>query len=164
VTLRSRLAARLAPLGAAAAAGLLFVSASGAAQTQIFTASYSGSGSGYVSGKKAAGGATLSGRGRLIGRSTLKGSGLGTFTSPTCVAFGGKATVRGSRGSLRLELHTARACASDSEADSVSFSGRARVVGGTKKFTGARGALRFSGTYTRSTSAVSISFRGRISY
>jgi hypothetical protein len=164
VTALSRLAARLAPFGAAAAAGVLFVGAAGAAQTQTFTASYSGTGSGYASGKKAAGVGTMSGRGRPIGRSTLKGSGLGTFTSPSCVTFDGRATIRGARGSLRLAMRGGHACASDSAADSVSFSGRARVVGGTKKFAGARGALRFSGSYSRSTGAVTISFRGRISY
>jgi hypothetical protein len=164
VTALSRLAARLAPFGAAAAAVLFFVGAAGAGQTQAFSASYSGSGSGYASGKKAAGVGTMSGRGRLIGRSTLRGSGLGTFTSPTCVTFDGKATIRGARGTLRLALTGGRACASDSAADSVSFTGSAQVVGGTKRFAGARGALRFTGTYTRSTRAVSISFRGRISY
>jgi hypothetical protein len=164
VTRSSRLVALLAPLGAAAAAALLVVASAGAASTQAFTASYTGTGSGYSSGKKAAGVATLSGRGRVIGRSTLKGSGLGTFTSSSCLAFGGKATLKGARGSLKLALHSAQACTSNSSADSVSFSGRARVVGGTKRFVGARGALRFSGSYVRSTRMVSISFRGRITY
>jgi hypothetical protein len=164
VTALSRLAARLAPIGAAAAAGVLFVGAAGAAQTQTFTGSYSGTGSGYASGKKAAGVGTMSGRGRPIGRSTLRGSGLGTFTSPTCVTFDGRATIRGPRGSLRLAMRGGQACASDGTADSVSFHGKARVVGGSKKFAGARGALRFTGSYSRSTGAVTISFRGRISY
>jgi hypothetical protein len=160
----SRLAARLAPLGAAAAAVLLVVASAGAAQTQTFTASYSGTGSGYANGKKAAGVGTMSGRGRLIGRSTLKGSGLGTFTSTGCVSFGGRATIRGAHGSLRLAMHSAQACASDSAGDSISFSGKARVVGGSKKFAGAGGTLRFTGTYIRSTRLVSVSLRGRISY
>jgi hypothetical protein len=164
VTALSRLAARLAPFGAAAAVGVLFVGAAGAAQTQAFTGSYSGTGSGYASGKKAAGVGTMSGRARLIGKSTLEGSGLGTFTSPACVTFDGRATIRGARGALRLAMRGGQACASDSTADSVSFSGRARIVGGTRKFAGARGALRVTGTYVRSTGAVSISFRGRISY
>jgi hypothetical protein len=156
--------ARLAPLGAAAAAGLLFISASGAAQTQLFTGAYAGSGSGYVSGKKVAGSGTLSGRGRLIGRSTLSGSALGDLTSSSCATFGGRATLRGAPGSLRLAVQSAQACASGGGGDSVAFSGRARIVGGSRVFAGARGALSFSGTYTRSTGAVSISFRGRIGY
>lgn len=143
---------------------MLVVSSAGGAQTQAFTASYSGTGSGYANGKKAAGVGTMSGRGRPIGRSTLKGSGLGVFTSSTCVTFSGKANINGARGSLRLAMSGGQACASDSAADSVSFHGRAHVVGGTKKFAGAGGTLRFTGTYTRSTRAVSISFRGRISY
>jgi hypothetical protein len=163
VTASSRFAARLASLGAAAAAGLLVVSAAGAAQTHTFTASYSGTASGYVSGSKAFGGATMSGRGRRIGRGTLKGSGAGVFTSPTCVKLGGRVTLKGARGSLRLSVRSAQAC-SDNASDSVSFSGRARVVGGTKAVSGARGAVWFTGTYVRSTHRVSISFRGRITY
>lgn len=157
----SRLVARLAPLGAAAAASFLVVGAAGAAQTQTFTASYTGTASGYASGSKVFGTGTMSGRGRLIGRSTLKGFGVGNLTSSGCGTFGGRVTLKGARGSLRLKMHSAQACAG---ADSVSFSGRARVVGGTRAFAGARGALRFTGTYTRSTRAVSVSLRGRISY
>ncbi|MFL5942549.1 MAG: hypothetical protein ACJ75L_04705 [Gaiellaceae bacterium] len=160
----SRLAARLAPLGAAAAASFLVVGAAGAAQTQTFTASYTGTASGYASGDKAFGTGTMSGRGRLIGRSTLKGFGVGNFTSSGCATFGGRVTLKGARGSLRLKMYSAHACAGSSAADSVPFSGRARVVGGTRAFAGARGALRFTGTYTRSTRAVSVSLRGRISY
>jgi hypothetical protein len=160
----SRLAARLAPLGAAAAAALLVVAAAGAGQAQTFTASYSGTASGYVSGVKAFGTGTMSGRGRLIGRSRLKGFGIGDLTSPGCATFGGRATLNGARGSLRLKMHSAHACAGDSAADSISFHGRAQVVGGTKAFAGAAGALRFTGTYTRSTRAVSVTVRGRISY
>jgi hypothetical protein len=143
---------------------LFVVGAVGAAQTQTFTASYSGTASGYVNGKKAFGSGAMSGRGRLIGKSTLKGFGVGNFTSSGCATFGGRVTLRGARGSLRLKMHSAQACASDSAGDSVSFSGRARAVGGTKAFAGARGALRFTGTYARSTRAVSVSLRGRITY
>src|SRR5262245_23081191 len=106
----------------------------------------------------------MTGRGRLIGRSTLKGFGAGNLTSSGCATFGGRVTLRGARGSLRLKMHSAQACPGDSAADTVSFHGRARVVGGTKAFAGAGGALRFTGTYTRSTGAVSVSLRGRISY
>jgi hypothetical protein len=164
VTLWSRLIARLAPLGAAAAAGLLLVSSSGAARTQVFTASYSGSGSGYVASEKAVGVAEMSGRGRLIGRGTLKGSASGTVTSSACGTFSGRLTLRGAHGSLRLAAGDVHACSSDRAGSTVSFSGRARVVGGTRKFSGAGGVLSFSGTYERSTGAVSISFRGRIGY
>ena len=143
---------------------MLVVGAAGAVQTQSFTGTYSGTGSGYASGKKAAGVGTMSGRARVIGRSTLRGSGLGTFTSSECLRFSGNATIRGSRGSLRLAMHGGQACASDSAADTVSFHGTARVVGGSKKFAGAGGALRFTGMYTRSTRAVTISFRGRLTY
>ena len=106
----------------------------------------------------------MSGRGRPIGRGTLKGSATGTFTSSTCVTFSGSAVLRGGRGTLKLKARNAQACTSASSGDRVTFSGKARVVGGTSAFAGARGVLTFSGTYVRSTGAVSISFRGRLTY
>jgi len=136
----------------------------GAARTRSFTASYAGTASGHVSGKTAAGSASLPGRGRPIGRGSLTGSGSGTFTSSTCLTFSGRVTLSGGRGSLRLRVRNAQACASAGNASRVSFSGKARVVGGTSAFAGARGMLSFSGTYARPTGAVSVSFRGRITY
>jgi hypothetical protein len=164
VTASLRSAARLALAGLTAAVALLVVGQAGAAQSHAFTASYSGTGSGQVSGKNAFGRAALSGRGRPVGRGTLSGSATGTFTSATCVAFSGKATLKGPRGSLRLAASRAQACASGGGSDRVFFSGRARIVGGTSAFAGAEGIVSFSGTYVRSTSAVSVSFRGRIAY
>ena len=103
----------------------------------------------------------MSGRGRPIGRGTLHGSATGTLTSSTCVTFSGKATLTGGRGSLRLRVRNGHACGGG---DRVSFSGRARVVGGTGAFAGSRGLLSFSGSYVRSTGAVSVSFRGQVTY
>jgi hypothetical protein len=80
------------------------------------------------------------------------------------VVFNGRARLTGRRGSLRLAVHQGHACASGSGGSRVSFSGTARVVGATGAFAGARGTLFVHGTYTRATSAVTVSFRGRIRY
>ena len=135
-----------------------------AARSHAFTASYRGSGSGQVSGTTASGRATMTGRGRLIGASTLSGSGHGVFTSQTCVLFSGSAVLKGAVGSIRLAARNGNACAVTADASSVSFSGRAMVTGGTRIFAGARGSVSFSGAYTRQTGVVTISLRGRIVY
>jgi hypothetical protein len=128
-----------------------------------FSATYAGHGQGEASGTSASGSATLRGRGRLIGRGTMSGSAHGTFTSQTCVTFSGKATLRGKTGSLRLRTRNAQACA-PSAGNSVSFSGRATVTGGTAAFAGARGRLSFKGTFDRTSGSVKVSLSGVIRY
>jgi hypothetical protein len=105
----------------------------------------------------------MSGRGRLIGASTLSGQGHGVATSATCVTFIGAAVLKGQTGLIMLAARNATACAAG-DAGTVSFSGRARVTGGTDAFAGARGNVSFSGRYTRQTGAVTISLRGKITY
>ena len=135
-----------------------------AARSHQFSATYTGVGSGDMSGTSVSGSATLPGRGNPIGRGTLTGSGRGTFTSLVCVVFSGTATLKGRSGTVRLSASNARACADDSDPNHVTFSGRARVTGGTATFAGAHGTLPFKGSYDQTTKAVKISFSGRITY
>ena len=128
-----------------------------------FSATYAGHGQGEASGTSASGSATLRGRGRLIGRGTMSGSAHGTFTSQTCVTFGGRAVLRVKAGSLRLRVPSAHACAAGS-GNSVSFSGTATVTGGTARFAGARGRLSFRGSFDRATRGVNVSLSGVIRY
>jgi hypothetical protein len=93
----------------------------------------------------------------------MSGSAQGTFTSQTCVAFSGKAVLRGKAGSLRLRARNGQACAAGA-ANSVSFSGTATVTGGTATFAGARGRLSFRGTFDRATGSVKVSLSGVIRY
>jgi hypothetical protein len=145
------------------AAGVL-APAGWTASTHRFSATYSGTGRGSRSGTTASGSATLAGHGKPIGQSTLTGSGRGTFTSETCLVFDGRVTLKGLRGSIRFTTHRATACVSGTNANRVVFSGRAKVVGGTSRFAHAAGTLSFSGSYAKSTRAVTISFKGRIRY
>jgi hypothetical protein len=115
-----------------------------------------------MSGRTASGSATATGRGTLIGPSTLRGAANGVATSQTCVAFSGRAILKGRVGSIKLAARGARAC--DSSGTVVAFSGSATVTGGTARFAGARGTLSFSGKYVRRTGSVTIAFRGRLRY
>ena len=134
-----------------------------AASSHVFKATYTGNGSGGVAGGSASGRGTATGRGNVIGRSTLSGSGAGTLTSLSCLSFNGKAALKGRAGSIKLVTHGAQACV-PTTGGSVSFSGHARVTGGTSRFAGASGTLRFHGVYDGATSKVTISFKGRVSY
>jgi hypothetical protein len=151
-----------AGLAVIAIAGTVVAPVALASTSHVFTASYTGHGAGQVSGTRASGSATLSGRGRIIGRGTLHGSGHGVFVSRTCIVFSGNAALKGTRGSIKLATRRARACSTD--ANDVSFSGTALITGGSATFAAARGKLSFTGTYVRASGAVTISFRGRISF
>jgi len=131
-----------------------------AAGTHRFSASYTGG----VSGTTASGKARLAGRGTPIGPSTLIGSGQGAATSPACFEVSGTATLKGRSGSIRISARDAKACVATSNPNEVSFSGSAKVLGGTSAFAHARGTLSFTGSYVRSTSVVKVSFKGRITY
>jgi hypothetical protein len=152
----------LAGLAVIAAAGTLVAPVALASTSHAFRAHYTGHGAGKVSGTRASGSATLTGRGRIIGPSTLHGSAHGLVVSRTCVVFSGKAVLKGRRGSIKLATRRARACGT--RANEVSFSGTARITGGSATFAGAHGKLSFTGTYLRPSGAVTISFRGRISF
>jgi hypothetical protein len=153
----------VAVLVAVAVAAAIGVPVALPAVQHSFTATYTGHGSGTVSGTSASGSVTATGRG-TVGRGTLTGSGSGVFTSATCLVFSGAAVLKGTRGSITLAAHRAQACAASADANSVSFSGSARVTRGTSTFAHARGTVSFTGTYVRETSAVTISLRGRIRF
>jgi hypothetical protein len=165
VTVNARWVRTVAVLAgvAAATAGIAGPNAL-AAKSHRFAGTYTGQGHGQVSGTTASGSGTARGRGSGIGASTLNGSARGVFTSRTCVVFDGTGVLKGANGSIRLAAHGARACAGGSNADVVSFSGSARVTGGTSTFAHAHGTLSFTGTYTRRSGGLTISFRGSLTY
>jgi hypothetical protein len=148
---------------AIAAAAVSFAPTALAARVHTFKATYTGHGAGEVTATAASGHASASGSGNVIGRSTLSGMATGVVRSPTCVAFNGKATLKGSGGSIVLRARGAQACTSGAEAN-VAFSGTATVTGGTRKFAGARGTLSFKGVYAKQAGSVTISFKGRVTY
>jgi hypothetical protein len=67
---------------------------------------------------------------------------------------------------LRLTLTpTSRGCAaSEEDRDNISFSGSAKVVGGTGKFRAAKGLLRFTGHYDRAAGKFSVKLKGTLKY
>jgi hypothetical protein len=136
-------------------------SASPSARSPRITATDGGTAAGQADGGNAEGTAIATGRGRLIGASTFKGTARGTYGGQ-CLTLTGTALLRGRPGAIRLVVSEAQACAATAE--SVSFSGSAKVTRGTSTFAGARGKLTFKGTYVAANGALTISFRGRITY
>ena len=160
---RRRLARGLVALAIAATAAASAAPVALPATSHPFTATYTGHGRGQVHGTSASGSATLPGRGKPIGPSTLSGSARGVFINRMCVVFSGAGVLKSKAGSISLTTHGAEACAGR-DSIRVSFGGRAKVAGGTGIFKTAHGTLMFSGTFIRTSGSVSISFKGPISY
>jgi hypothetical protein len=150
-----------------AAAGLAAVSAFAPAalpaSSHAFNATYRGKGHGQVTRTGASGTATAVGRGAPIGRSTLIGSARGVFTTASCLTFRGSAALEGPTGTIRLAARGGKVCP-PSVAATVGFSGTARVTGGTAKFAGASGTLRYTGRYVGQDGSLTITFKGHITY
>jgi hypothetical protein len=161
---RAKTALPVLVLGALLVGALTGTPVALSAKNYRFTASYTGKGHGAVKGTHASGSATLVGRGKPIGRSTLRGSARGVFTSRVCIVFSGTDVLKGEAGSLRLSAHQGRACAPGANQNYVSYSGSANVSHGTGMFRGARGTVFFHGTYARHSGAVMISLKGELAY
>ena len=134
------------------------------ARSHDFRATYTGGGAGQLSGTRASGSATAKGRANVLGRSTLSGAAFGVLKTPTCLSFDGDAVLEGRAGAIKVVTRGAQACIPTAAAGTVAFSGSARVTGGTKKFSHARGRLTFHGVYAQSARTVKVSFKGRVTY
>jgi len=146
-----------------AAVFALAPAAQSAGSSHAFSATYTGKGHGRVTRTGASGSATAVGRGTPIGRSTLSGSATGVFTSSSCLTFRGTAVLKRASGSIKLAARGVKICP-PSVAATVGFSGTARVTGGTAKFAGATGTLRYSGRYVGQEGSLTITFKGHITY
>ncbi len=134
-----------------------------------FKASYSGKVTEVVNGSAVTATPHGTGTGTLIGKSTLTGTVSGTTSNPPCTPLGGPGILAGHKAKLKLTLLTgSRACAAgEDDQNNISFSGSAKVTGGTGALKKARGTLRYSGHYDRSpggTGAFTVKLTGTLKY
>jgi len=91
------------------------------------------------------------GTGTLLGAAAMKGSGAGTAAS-TCNPFSGTGSLTGAGSKLMVKVVTSSkttACAANSAAPTpVLVNGVATVTGGTGKYKGATGTLKFKGSFS----------------
>jgi hypothetical protein len=156
--------ARASVIGGLAAATILAGTAGGT--TAVFKASYSGMVTEKVAGQQVTAAPRGKGTGTVIGKSTLTGTVAGTTANPPCSPLKGPGVLAGAKGKLKVNLlPISRACAAGEEdRNNISFSGSAKVTGGTGKFRAAKGTLRFSGQYDRSSGAFTVKLRGTLKY
>jgi hypothetical protein len=151
-------------IGGLAVAALLVGSALGSSSALV--ASYSGKVTEKVNGQSVVATPLGKGTGTVIGKSTLTGLVTATTANPPCSPLNGPGTLTSAKGKLKLKLLTgSRGCAAgEDDTDNISFSGTAKVIGGTGKFHAAKGTLRFNGHYDRGNGAFNVKLRGTVKY
>lgn len=137
-----------------------------AAHTIAFKGSYAGKVTEKVNGQAVTALASGAGSGTLIGKGKLTGTVTATTANPPCSPINGPGTITGPAGKMKLTVVTpSRGCAaSETEQDSITVSGTAKVNGGTLKFKKARGSLHFSGHYDRKTGTFNVKLTGKLTY
>jgi hypothetical protein len=152
-------------VGGLAVAAVVVGTALGSSSS-AFVASYRGTVTEKVVGQTVTAVPRGKGTGTPIGKSTLTGTVKGTTANPPCSPLNGPGTLAGKTGKLKVTLQpTSRACAAgEDDQDSISFSGTAKINNGTGKFLRAKGTLRFSGHYDRSSGAFNVKLKGTLKY
>ncbi len=133
-----------------------------------FTAKYSGKVTEVVNGNNVTGTPKGTGKATLIGKGSITGKVLGN-TSAQCSPLTGTGTIKGAKSSLTFKLTNSpapsRACAaSQDDQNNISFSGTAKVTGGTGTLKHAKGTLHFSGHYDRGTGAFNVKLTGTLKH
>lgn len=159
-----RLRAPATFFGGIAVAAVVVGSALGS--STAFVAKYSGTVTEKVDGQLVTAVPKGKGTGTLIGKSTLTGVVKATTANPPCSPLNGPGTLAGAKGKLQVNLlPTSRGCAaSEEDKDNISFSGSAKIIGGTGKFRGAKGTLRFSGHYNRAGGTFDVKLTGTVKH
>ncbi|HUZ16651.1 MAG TPA: hypothetical protein VMU72_10825 [Gaiellaceae bacterium] len=131
-----------------------------------FTATYKGHVTEVVTGNAVKATPKGNGKATLIGKGTLTGAVAGNTSNPPCSPLSGPGTLSGPKGKLKFKLLTgSRACAAgQDDPNNISFSGSAKVTGGTGKARKAHGTLRYSGHYNRGTGAFNVKLTGTLKY
>ena len=149
-------------IGGLAVAAVLVGTALGSTAT-AFTASYSGTVTEKVNGQTVTAVPRGKGSGTPIGKGTLTGTVTATTANPPCSPLNGPGVLSGTAGKVKVTLVSSRGCAaSEDDRDNISFSGSAKVTGGTGKFRAAKGTLRFTGHYDRAGGTFTVKLRGTL--
>jgi len=134
-----------------------------------FTASYKGHVTEVVNGNAVTATPKGTGKATLIGKGSLTGTVAGNTSNPPCTPLSGPGILKGSKGKLKLKLTNtpalSRACAAgQDDQNNISFSGSAKVTGGTGALKNAKGTLHYSGHYDRGTHAFNVKLTGTLKH
>ena len=141
------------------------LAASATAKTTKFTATYAGTVTENVNGQTVTATTKGTGKGTLIGKSTVSGIITATTSDQACAPFGGPGSIVGTGGKMKVTVVNSRGCAASQDAqDDISVAGFVTVKGGTGKWKAAKASLHYTGHYNRSTGAFTVKLTGTLKY
>lgn len=150
--------------GGAALTATVLVTGAFAATTVVtkvpFTAKYTGTAVTQQTDSNVSISANGSGKGTLIGAGKVTGLGKGDSSVRPCVPFNGTGSMKGPGGVITFKVNPGSAGCGDDAGQLFSISGKASVLKATGKLARAKGILKMTGTYDRSSGAFSIKFSG----
>jgi hypothetical protein len=137
-----------------------------AAKSTSFTATYKGKVTEVVKGTAVTATPKGTGKATLIGKGSMTGKVAANTSNPPCTPLSGPGTLKGGKGTLKLKLLSgSRGCAAgEDDQNNISFSGFAKVTGGTGVLRHASGKLHYSGHYNRGTGAFNVKLTGTLKY
>jgi hypothetical protein len=128
-----------------------------------FAASFTGNATTQSSDNVVTINATGTGTGTGLGAAKILGTGTGDSSKQPCVPFTGTGKMTGASGTLAFKVVPGSAGCGDEQGQTFSVSGHAVVLKGTgKALVHAKGTLKFSGVYDRSSGAFSVKFTGKL--
>lgn len=132
-------------------------------KTIAFSASYSGQATTKQTDNAVDIAASGTGSGPLIGAGKITGNGTGDTSQQPCVPFTGTGSMKGAAGTAVTFKVTSGSNGCGDEAGNVfAVVGHASVVSATGKLAKAKGTLKFTGTYDRTSGNFSVKFSGKL--
>jgi hypothetical protein len=102
------------------------------------------------------------GTGTLIGVGKITGIGTGDSSQRPCIPFTGTGSMKGLRGTVIFRVIPGASSCGDDAGQFFTFTGKAAVLKATGKLLKAKGTLKLSGTYDRSSGAFTVKFKGTL--
>jgi len=128
-----------------------------------FTARYAGTAVTKVTDNVVDISATGTGKGTVIGAGKVAGKATGDTSQQPCIPFGGTGKMTGvALTTITFRVTTVSKGCGDESGETFSLVGKAVVLKATGKLKNAKGTLKFTGTYTRSSGAFTVKFVGTL--
>jgi hypothetical protein len=126
-----------------------------------FTATYTGTAVVQVTDQVAAISANGTGKGTMLGTSTITGKGTADASQQPCAPFTGPGTMTAANGTkLAFTFVSGSQGCGDEQGQVFSVSGKASVTSGGGALKKAKGLLKFNGVYDRGQGTFSVKFTG----
>lgn len=140
------------------------MTASAAKKPIAFLATYKGTATTQSSGNVVTivANGTGAGTAAVLGAGKITGNGTGDSSKQPCVPFNGVGVMSGAKGTLTFKVNPGSSGCGDEAGQLFSVSGKATIVKGTGKLAKAKGLLKMSGTFDRSSGAFTVKFKGSV--